>query len=352
MAPKPTCLRKSLAVVTSAATDPKLTGPILLASYFYSRRLQSILPSWLSTTAFFKTFALLFSFGLLRRISAKLSQWGLNNYRPDATFVKSEELIIITGGTSGIGALTALEFAKEEVKVVVLDLFPPKEPLPSGVMFYKCDITSTSQVAEAAEQIRMNHGDPTVLVNNAGVAYCRTILDQTEVNIRRTFEVNTIAHYWMVREFLPAMIKKNHGHVVTVASMASFVVHAQNTDYACTKASSQAFHEGLSSELVSRFDAPDVKTTIIHPTWTHTPMTGALTANSKFTELILEPELVATSIAAQVMSGRSAFLFLPPAVSFLGTIRAWPSWAQQMVRKKIGPQLAFYGGSDVQMPED
>ncbi len=65
----------------------------------------------------------------------------------------------------------------------------------------------------------------------------------------------------MVKEFIPAMIKKNHGHVVTIASMASYVVHARNVDYACTKASAVAFHEGLSSELKNRYNAPSVRTT-------------------------------------------------------------------------------------------
>ena len=69
-----------------------------------------------------------------------------------------------------------------------------------------------------------------------------------------------MAHYWMVREFLPEMIKRNHGHVVTIASMASFIVHAQNVDYCCTKASALAFHEGLSSELRNRYEAPGVRT--------------------------------------------------------------------------------------------
>ena len=68
----------------------------------------------------------------------------------------------------------------------------------------------------------------------------------------------------MVREFLPAMIKKNKGHVVTIASMASFAVHAQNVDYACSKASALAFHEGLHSELKARYNAPDVKTTFVY----------------------------------------------------------------------------------------
>jgi len=57
------------------------------------------------------------------------------------------------------------------------------------------------------------------------------------------------------------MIKANHGHIVTMASMASFMVHAQNVDYACTKASCLAFHEGLTQELKSRYNANKVRTT-------------------------------------------------------------------------------------------
>lgn len=55
--------------------------------------------------------------------------------------------------------------------------------------------------------------------------------------------------------------KRNHGQVVTMASMASFLVHAQNVDYACSKASALAFHEGLSQELKARYGAGKVRTT-------------------------------------------------------------------------------------------
>jgi short-subunit dehydrogenase len=104
--------------------------------------------------------------------------------------------------------------------------------------------------------------DPdTFTVNNAGIGSGATILDGSEDFIRKTFEVNTISHFWMVREFLPAMIKKNHGHVVTIASMASYIIHAGNVDYACSKASALAFHEGLAVELRSRYKAPNVRTT-------------------------------------------------------------------------------------------
>jgi all-trans-retinol dehydrogenase (NAD+) len=109
-------------------------------------------------------------------------------------------------------------------------------------------------------QIRKAHGDPTVLINNAAVGYAMTILDEPMDSIRRSFEVNTVSHFLTVKEFLPAMIKKNHGHVVTIASMASYVTVASIVDYNCTKASAVAFHEGLASELKHRYDAPNVRT--------------------------------------------------------------------------------------------
>lgn len=99
-----------------------------------------------------------------------------------------------------------------------------------------------------------------MLVNNAGVGHADTILDEPEAKIRQTFEVNTISHFLMVREFLPSMVKQNHGHVITIASMASFVAQGEMVDYCCSKASALAFHEGLGQELRFWYEAPKVRT--------------------------------------------------------------------------------------------
>lgn len=127
--------------------------------------------------------------------------------------------------------------------------------------FYKADITSSEKLREVGGRIRAEHGEPTVLINNAGVGSNRNILDETEEQIRLTFNVNTVAHFLLFREFGPAMIRNNHGHIVTIASLASYLVHAQNVDYTCTKASALAFHEGMAQELKSRYNANKVRTT-------------------------------------------------------------------------------------------
>jgi NAD(P)-dependent dehydrogenase (short-subunit alcohol dehydrogenase family) len=52
----------------------------------------------------------------------------INNWKPDAKWINSQEIVLITGGSSGIGELMALDFAKRGVKVISLDVNPPKKP--------------------------------------------------------------------------------------------------------------------------------------------------------------------------------------------------------------------------------
>lgn len=61
-----------------------------------------------------------------------------------------------------------------------------------------------------------------MLINNAGVVRGKSILDSSEKDIRFTFDVNSLAHYWIIKEFLPSLVENNHGMVVTVASIAAW----------------------------------------------------------------------------------------------------------------------------------
>jgi short-subunit dehydrogenase len=137
----------------------------------------------------------------------------------------------------------------------------------------------------------------------------------------------------MVKEFVPAMIAANHGHIITTASMASFGAIGGMVDYACTKASALAFHEGLAQELKSYHSAPKVRTTVVHPSWTRTPLVQQLLdASSKFRPPIMEVETVSDAIVAQVLSGKSGQLILPPRVMPQTLLRSFPSWLQEIGR--------------------
>lgn len=207
-----------------------------------------------------KALAGLAAFIIARATNRFLSQCALQNWTVNSAWNPASELVLLTGGTSGIGKQVMEDLSKTGVRVVILDINEPTFTLPSNVSFYKADITNSADIASVAKVIRQNHGEPTVLVNNAGVGSEGTILDEPEAKIRQTFEVNTISHFLMVKEFLPAMIKANHGHVVTIASMASFVAVGEIVDYCCSKVSALAFHEGLRQELRYWYNAPKVRT--------------------------------------------------------------------------------------------
>ncbi|KAK7423254.1 hypothetical protein QQZ08_009150 [Neonectria magnoliae] len=207
-----------------------------------------------------------------------------------------KEIVLITGGNNGIGKVMVLMFAEKNVKVIVLDISPPQNPLPPGVSFYEVDVSSPEVLHEAAERIRRHVGDPTVLINNAGTTLGNPVLGCTASQVRQIFDVNTLSHFWIVQEFLPAMVKANHGHVGTMSSMASFVVIAGNVGYSCTKASALAFHEGLEQELKHRYSASKIRTSIVHLGWVWTPMTANTKASPNFNEAVIEPEEVANSV--------------------------------------------------------
>ena len=129
------------------------------------------------------------------------------------------------------------------------------------------------------------------------------------------------------------MLVKKKGHIMSVASLASFVALAGAADYSCTKAALLAFHEALTQELKHRYKCPQIKTSIVHPNWTKSAITShpALEAGLKRIGVsLLKAEDVAEAMVDQIIAGKSGQLVLGPAIS--PKIRAFPLWVQELIR--------------------
>ena len=244
--------------------QPIITGAVLASIRRSPERAEEILSSVtkkkVKLPLLVRALKILVGLGVFCRLNQLLNRASLNNFSRDQ-WDWGREIVLITGGSGGFGELMVRRFAQRGIKVVVLDLNPPVKPFPENVHFYEVNITDPSQIAQAAKQVRLDVGDPTVLVNNAGVITGQTILGGPMEGIRRTFDVNIIALFPLVKEFLPSMIAKNHGHIVTISSMAAFATIASNVDYSCTKAAALSFHEGLAQELRLRYNARKIRTT-------------------------------------------------------------------------------------------
>jgi hypothetical protein len=121
------------APIRLALFDPKVTAPLLVALLYYPEKLRELLPVRLhpliSSQAVIRTLSVLLGLSIVRGVNRKLGEWAANNWQKDAKFIKSQELVLLSGGTSGIGKLMAEEFARRGVRVVILDLNPPKQEL-------------------------------------------------------------------------------------------------------------------------------------------------------------------------------------------------------------------------------
>ena len=98
--------------------------------------------------------------------------------------------------------------------------FSPSRP---DVRYYNTNVGNENEFAAIATQIRADIGNPTIVLNNAGVTIGRKILDTPAGAMLRLMEVNTFSHMYAAKIFLPHMVETNHGHIVTVASSASYV---------------------------------------------------------------------------------------------------------------------------------
>lgn len=250
-----------------------------------------------------------------------------------------KEIAVVTGGSSGIGADIVERLVQRGITVAVLDIQVLPKTLEGSkqIHYFKCDVSSPQSVGMTADTVRRELGHPTILVNNAGITSPHTILDMSQDTLNKVFQVNTISHWYLVQQFLPDMIKNNKGHIVTVASMASFVALAKAADYSATKASALAFHEALNTELRCVYKADNVLTTIVHPNFVRTPLVASLvdtleTAGVK----LLTSEQVAATITKQIFSQRGAQIVIPEHMSAITTFRSWPAWMQSGVRRLIG----------------
>ena len=146
-----------------------------------------------------------------------------------------------------------------------------------------------------------------------------------------------LSHWSTVQEFLPDMLAKKKGHIMAVASLASFVALAGAADYSCTKAAVLAFHEGLTTELKHRYKCPQIHTSIIHPDWTKSALTAHSAISSGLEKKganLLETEHVAEAMVNQIIAAESGQIVLGPFINrTVGPlIRALPLWWQEYIR--------------------
>jgi short-subunit dehydrogenase len=222
-------------------------------------------------------------------------------------------------------------------------LTPP--PAPPTVHYFPVDLASHPSILSACTAVKVRLGAPTILINNAGLARGKSVLAASESDIRLTFAVNTLSHYYLAQQFLPSMVEKNHGMIVTVASYAAYITAPAMVDYAASKAAALAFHEGISAELATTYKAPKVRTVVMCQNYTRTKLFEGFAGSALFAETVAE------EIVKKVLRGRSAHVLMPESGWLVvSRMRGLPLWMQYGVRKRLANLMATWQGRQVEQP--
>ena len=186
---------------------------------------------------------------------------------------------LITAAAQGIGRASAIAFAAEGAEVIATDVSEEKLAGIEGVKTRRLDVTDGKAVAALAKEL----GALDVLFNVAGWVHHGTILDCSEADWDRSFDINVKSMYRTCRAFLPAMLEKGGGSVINMASGASSVRGIPNRfAYGATKAAVIGLTKALAADFIKR----GIRVNAICPGTIETPSLGERIAAQGGTEAV------------------------------------------------------------------
>ena len=202
---------------------------------------------------------------------------------------------VVSGASRGIGLAVADELRAAGAHVVRLarSLVDAEAERRTDV---RCDVGDPDAVTRMARRVLDAHGAPDVVVNAAGVFLVKPLVETTPGEFRAQLDGNQVGPFLVLRDFLPAMVQRGRGLVVTIGSIADHVAFAGNAAYGAAKTGLRGLHAVLQKELRKS----GVRATLVSPGPVDTAIWDAVDPDAKpgFTprSRMLRPEDVAEAV--------------------------------------------------------
>lgn len=181
----------------------------------------------------------------------------------------SGKVVLVTGGTSGIGKVAAIAFAKEGAKVVLsgrrekegLAVVEAITKAGGAATFVQADVAKEADIIRLVNQTVAKYGRLDVAFNNAGVEWMGPLAEATEAEYRRVFDINVWGVLAAMRHEIPAMLKTGGGAIVNTSSIAGHVGMAGVSVYIASKHAV----EGLTRSVALEFAKQNIRVNAVAP---------------------------------------------------------------------------------------
>jgi 3-oxoacyl-[acyl-carrier protein] reductase len=162
-------------------------------------------------------------------------------------------VVLITGGSRGIGLATARAFVKNGDRVAVTyRSAPPADAEAEGILAVSCDVTDAAQVDAAFTTIEAELGPVEVLVSNAGVTADMLVLRMSEADFARVLDANLTGGFRVAKRAVTKMMRARWGRIIFVSSVVAAAGQAGQANYAASKAGLTGLARSLAREFASR----------------------------------------------------------------------------------------------------
>ncbi|KAL8775984.1 MAG: hypothetical protein Q9203_003643 [Teloschistes exilis] len=286
------------------------------------------------SSSFILTSAYAIFVSLCHVLSSLNQRWA---YGPPRKVKLLDEVVVVTGGASGLGRCIAEIYAMKGVDVAVMDISVKEEGEHEGVRFYKCDVGDRGSVEMVWKKLNEDLGTPTVLINNAAVVNGKPLLSLTGEEIENTFRVNTLSHFHLSSLFLQLHVANGTGGtLVTVSSILGRLGGSSLSAYTASKASAIAFHDSVAAEL--RSTAPNIKTILVTPGQLDTVMFDHIKLDwvKSFFAPVVEVRELAMRIVQTIDAGEGGTIAMPAYASWIAWQQILPRGAQNALKRWSG----------------
>lgn len=150
------------------------------------------------------------------------------------------KIAIVTGGASGIGEATARLFTQAGAQVLIADRDTKAgtalaEEIGDKAQFHALDVSDEADCNRFAEEVLSTYGKLDILANIAGVGHVGTILETSAADFERLYDVNVRGVFYLCKAFLPSMIERSSGSIVSIASTGGLTGLRNRFGYCTTK---------------------------------------------------------------------------------------------------------------------
>ena len=220
-------------------------------------------------------------------------------------------VVLVTGGSRGIGLAVARRFAElgDQVAVTYHTSAPPE-----GLFGVQCDVRSAESVDAAFAAIEQQFGPVEVLVSNAGVTHDGLLLRMSETDFTSVIDANLTAAYRVTKRAAQGMLRARKGRIILVSSVVGLLGSAGQTNYAASKAGLVGFARSVARELGSR----SITCNVVAPGPVETDMTAAL--DEKRLAAITDAVPLGRMATVDEIAGVVTFLASPEAAYITGAV--------------------------------